>query len=101
MRHKYAAITGTKASPSPHYIDNQSAIDIGTNPVQLNRNRHMHARYFYYAEKHAENETKLIKIPSVDNIADLLVTFKDVTTFTRLTAIIKGHKMPNFPAQSS
>ena len=33
--------------PIPIFVDNQSAVTLGSNPIQSGRNLHMHARYFY------------------------------------------------------
>jgi hypothetical protein len=64
--------------PIPIYIDNSSAIDISTNPLQPNRNVHVHARYFYVRDLIVDKEN------TDDQVSDVLVTFKTYETFARI-----------------
>ena len=99
IRHKLAEIRGPfyleVVRPIPHLIDNQSVIDVGKNPVQPGRNRHMHCKYFFWMEHHPHT-TCLTKIASALNVSDILVTYKDPSNFHRLAAIVKGHELPSF-----
>jgi hypothetical protein len=100
IRHKLIEVTGMLESLvpiAPHLIDCSAVISVGKNPVQPGRNRHMHAKYFYYRELHKAGITCLTKIPSKDNMADLLVTYKDPSNFHNFNEIVKGHKEPNWP----
>ena len=100
IRNKGEQIQGPEApasadqKPIPHHIDNSATIDMAKNPVQPGRNRHMHARYFYWVD-HVKNKiTTPTKIPSKWNVADVLVTFKDAATFHRLAGILRGYAAP-------
>ena len=74
--------------PIPIYIDNSSAIDISSNPIQPGRNVHVHARYFYVRDLVLTKENKLVKIHTDDQVSDVLVTFKTYDTFARLRTLL-------------
>ena len=74
--------------PMPIYIDNSSSIDIMTNPIQPGRNLHIHARFFYIKDIVLVDDVALIKIGTDDQIADVLVTFKNFQTFHRLRTLL-------------
>ena len=81
----------------PVRVDNQQVIPIAEgNPIQLGRNRHMHARYWYYVYVQEEGEIKMGKVNSEENIADILVTFKTPKNFHYLVQMAKGYvKIPS------
>ena len=58
------------------FVDNQSALDIATNPVQPGRNLHIHARYFYVRDLVADKEICIYYLRTEDQIADIGCTFK-------------------------
>jgi hypothetical protein len=70
-------------------MDSQSAMGMAENPIQNRRNRHIHARYFYVRELIANETIQLHKIPTADNLADILATYKDACTFLRLIHLCK------------
>ena len=74
--------------PIPVCVDNSSAIDITSNPIQPGRNLHIHARYFYVRDFVVDQEYIIVKIGTDDQVADILVTFKDFPTFHRLRFLL-------------
>ena len=74
--------------PIPIYVDNSSAIDISTNPIQPGRNLHVHARYFYVRDLIVAKENMIVKIHTDDQVSDVLVTFKSYDTFARLRTLL-------------
>ena len=76
--------------PIPVFVDNQSAVTLGSNPIQNGRNLHMHARYFYVRDMIKEGEYLLHYLSTKDMISDVLVTFKGGPNHTRLCAIVMG-----------
>jgi hypothetical protein len=54
------------------------------NPIQNRRNRHIHARYFYVRDLMELGTISLHKVLSENNLADLLATYKNATTFLHL-----------------
>ena len=53
-------------SPIHVFIDNQSTINISSNPVQAGRNLHVHARYFYVRDLVYAKEYELLYDRPVD-----------------------------------
>jgi hypothetical protein len=76
--------------PIQIFVDNQSAIDISTNPVQSTRNLHVHARYFFVRDLVRIAAVKLYHLCSKDQLADILVTFKGTPSFHRLLRYLMG-----------
>ena len=76
--------------PITVHIDCKSVIDLARNPIQPGRNCHVHARYFYVRDLVADKEISLVKVATADNLADLMVTYKDPTNFHHLTRLVKG-----------
>jgi hypothetical protein len=72
------------------FVDNQSTIDISTNPIQPGRNLHVHARYFYIRDLVEAKVYDIMHLRSSDQIADILCTYKGVPNFSRLFALIMG-----------
>ena len=80
----------TPVMPIPIFVDNQSAILLGSNPIQNGRNLHMHARYFYVRDMVDVGEYTLEYLSTNDMISDILVTFKSGPNYTRLCALLMG-----------
>jgi hypothetical protein len=77
-------------SPIHVFIDNQSTINISSNPVQAGRNLHVHARYFYVRDLVYAKEYELLYLPSADQLGDLLCSFKGAPSYRRLAALFFG-----------
>jgi hypothetical protein len=90
IKHLTIGMGGKVTSPIPVFVDNQASIDLSSNPVASGRNVHMHARYFYMRYMVEEKEYRLIQMPTNEQIADVLCTFKGGATFARLIARILG-----------
>ena len=76
--------------PSAVFVDNQSTITVTENKVQPNRNLHIHARFFYAQDLVVAGEYILYHIPSADQVADILCTYKGPANFVRLYALLTG-----------
>jgi hypothetical protein len=76
--------------PIPIFVDNTSAIHLGTNPVQPGRNLHVHARYFYVRDLVKQGEYDLNHIGTKFQVADILCSGKDTRTFQFLRARCLG-----------
>jgi len=76
--------------PITIFVDNQAAIDIGSNPVQASRNLHMHARYFYVRDLVRMGVVKILHLASKDQLADILVTFKGSPCYNQLLRYLMG-----------
>ena len=85
-----AAIGMHPNMPIPIFVDNLSAIMLGSNPIQSGRNLHMHARYFYVRDMVALGEYALHHLGTNDMVSDILVTFKRGPNFSRLCALMMG-----------
>ena len=77
-------------TPIHVFIDNQSTINISSNPIQAGRNLHVHARYFYVRDLVYEKEYVLLYLPSADQVGDLLCSFKGTPNYRRLAALFFG-----------
>ena len=51
---------------------------------------HIEAKYFRIRDLVADGTFRLVKVPSADQQADLLVAFKGRSTFDRLRLAVKG-----------
>ena len=76
--------------PIDIFVDNQSTIDITTNPVHQSRNLHIHARYFYVKDLVLASLYKIWHLESAEQLADILVSFKSLETFQRLLPLLMG-----------
>jgi len=72
------------------FIDNQSTIQIGSNPIQPKRNLHIHARYFYIRDLVMGGDYSLHYCPTAIQVADLLCTYKGTLNFQNLYALLVG-----------
>ena len=70
------------------FVDNQAAIDFSHNPIQLGRNVHMHARFFYVRDLVTSTVYTVIKISTHDQIADVACSYKGQETFHKLNTRI-------------
>jgi hypothetical protein len=82
---------GAATKPIDIFVDNQSTIDIsGPNPIQMGRNLHVHARFFFIKQLVGWKDYALWHLPSGEQVADITVTFKGTGVFRCLFAIIMG-----------
>ena len=51
--------------------DNQSAIQIGKNPVQHSRTKHIDVRHYFLRDHEAKGDIHLTDVRSEDNLADI------------------------------
>jgi hypothetical protein len=72
------------------FVDNQSTIQLGSNPIQPKRNLHVHARFFYVRDLVLGNDYSLHYLPSTLQVADLLCTYKGIPNFQALYALLLG-----------
>ncbi|GKB24198.1 copia protein [Tanacetum coccineum] len=56
----------------PIMCDNKGAIDLSKNPVQHSRTRHIKIRHHFLRDNVQKGHISIEKVPSVDNIADIL-----------------------------
>ena len=82
---------GAATKPIDVFVDNQSTIDIsGPNPIQMGRNLHVHARFFFIKQLVIWKDYALWHLPSGEQVADITVTFKGTGVFRYLFGIIMG-----------
>ncbi|GJR66331.1 retrovirus-related pol polyprotein from transposon TNT 1-94 [Tanacetum coccineum] len=56
----------------PIMCDNKGAIDLSKNPVQHSRTKHIEIRHHFLRDNVRKGHISIKKVPSVDNIADIL-----------------------------
>ncbi|GJW55084.1 retrovirus-related pol polyprotein from transposon TNT 1-94 [Tanacetum coccineum] len=56
----------------PIMCDNKGAIDLSKNPVQHSRTKHIEIRHHFLRDNVQKEHISIKKVPSVDNIADIL-----------------------------
>ncbi|GJZ70956.1 retrovirus-related pol polyprotein from transposon TNT 1-94, partial [Tanacetum coccineum] len=56
----------------PIMCDNKGMIDLSKNPVQHSRTKHIDIRHHFLCDNVQKGHTSIKKVPSVDNIADIL-----------------------------
>ncbi|GJU27827.1 retrovirus-related pol polyprotein from transposon TNT 1-94 [Tanacetum coccineum] len=56
----------------PIMCDNKGAIDLSKNPVQHSRTKHIEIRHHFLRDNVQKGHVSIEKVPSVDNIADIL-----------------------------
>ena len=84
LRWLLSSLRHEQTEPSTINMDSSSAIGMAENPIQNRRNRHIHARYFYVRDLMELGTISLHKVLSENNLADLLATYKNATTFLHL-----------------
>ncbi|GKD62970.1 hypothetical protein Tco_1305078, partial [Tanacetum coccineum] len=57
----------------PIMCDNKGVIDLSKNPVQYSRTKHIKIRHHFLRDSVQKGHISLEKVPSVDNIADILM----------------------------
>ncbi|GKB27209.1 hypothetical protein Tco_0866610 [Tanacetum coccineum] len=57
----------------PIMCDNKGAIDLSKNPVQHSRTKHIEIRHHFLRDNVQKGHISIEKVPSVDNIADILM----------------------------
>lgn len=86
-----AFLGGRNIRPIDVFVDNQSTIDIsGPNPLQPGRNLHVHARFFFIKQLTGWKDYKIWHLPSGEQVADIMVTFKGAGIFKYLFVLIMG-----------
>ena len=80
--------------PTPIYTDSSSAKTIveGKHPAQFKGTKHMERRMFASQQANQLKLTKIRKVMSPGNPADVLATFKDPQSFMKMRDVIMGHK---------
>ena len=63
------------------YEDNQSCIDYTNNPIQYKRTKHIDQRYHFIKDQALLRTIDIRKIPTQDNLADILTKPLEVTQF--------------------
>jgi hypothetical protein len=81
-------MTGPLQGPVEVFVDNQSTIDITTNPVNKNRNLHIHARYFYVRDLVQAGFYNIWHLESKHQLADIIVSFKGTENFKHLLPLL-------------
>ncbi|GKD41536.1 retrovirus-related pol polyprotein from transposon TNT 1-94, partial [Tanacetum coccineum] len=56
----------------PIMCDNKGAIDLSKNPVQHSRTKHIEIRHHFLCDNVQKGHISIEKVPSIDNIADIL-----------------------------
>jgi hypothetical protein len=78
-------------SPVEIFVDNRSTIDITSgNPIQPGRNLHVHARYFFVRDCVIDKYYIIHHLPSTEQVADILCTYKSSATFAHLFKFLLG-----------
>jgi hypothetical protein len=73
---KVHSLCGKRQDTVRVFIDNQSALDIASNPIQPGRNVHIHARYFYVRDLVNSGDIAIYYLPTDDQIADIGCAYK-------------------------
>lgn len=76
--------------PIPIFVDNEATVHVASNPVQTDRNLHIHARYFYVRDMVDCGEYMVLHLGTKDQVSDILVTYKTVGNFQRLRSLLTG-----------
>ncbi|GJU94717.1 retrovirus-related pol polyprotein from transposon TNT 1-94 [Tanacetum coccineum] len=63
---------GVQLDDVPIMCDNKGAIDLSKNPVQHSRTKHIKIRHHFLRDNVQKGHISIRKVPSVDNIADIL-----------------------------
>ncbi|GKD21495.1 retrovirus-related pol polyprotein from transposon TNT 1-94, partial [Tanacetum coccineum] len=77
----------------PIMCDNKGAIDLSKNPVQHSRTKHIKIRHHFLRDNVQKGHISIKKVPSVDNIADILTKplKRELFNYLRLSLGIMGH----------
>ena len=70
------------------YIDNQSTISIVKNPVFHQRTKHIEIRHHFIRDANGKHLIQVLKVPTEENVADLLTKGFDGTRFNYLVVHI-------------
>ncbi len=79
-------------------VDCDSAVSMAENMIPSSRSSHIHMRFFYVRQLHDEDIIILERIDTKDQLADLLVTYKNTPNFDRLMHLSLLEMAPTFPA---
>ncbi|GJS30709.1 retrovirus-related pol polyprotein from transposon TNT 1-94 [Tanacetum coccineum] len=72
----------------PIMCDNKGAIDLSKNPVQHSRTKHIEIRHHFLRDNVQKGHILIKKVPSVDNIADILTKPLKRESFNYLRACV-------------
>ncbi|GJZ39949.1 retrovirus-related pol polyprotein from transposon TNT 1-94 [Tanacetum coccineum] len=72
----------------PIMCDNKGAIDLSKNPVQHSRTKHIEIRHHFLRDNVQKGHISIEKVPSVDNIADILTKPLKRESFNYLRACV-------------
>ncbi|GKA55329.1 hypothetical protein Tco_0754278 [Tanacetum coccineum] len=77
----------------PIMCDNKGAIDLSKNPVQHSRTKHIEIRHHFLCDNVQKGHISIEKVPSVDNIADILTKplKRESFNYLRLSLGMKEH----------
>ena len=75
---------GVNCDKVPLLCDNESAINIGHNPVQHSRTKHIEIRHHFIRDHIARGDIELGYIPTKDQLADIFTKPLDEARFTFL-----------------
>ncbi len=74
--------------------DSQPAINTQKRNVSQSKIRHIKTKYHYIRQLIYEGWTKLVKINTADQVADMATKVLSSTTAAKFTHIILGHRRP-------
>ena len=63
------------SGPFKMFEDNQGGIALATNALTTNRTKHIDVRYHFFRQCVQRNQVKVIWIPTLDMVADILTKF--------------------------
>ena len=73
------------------FVDCDSAISMAENFIPSSRSSHIHMRFFYVRQLHDEDRIILERIDTKEQLADLLVTYKNKPNFDHLMRLSRGY----------
>ena len=72
-------------------VDCDSAITMAENFIPSSRSSHIHMRFFYVRQLHDECIIKLVHVNTKEQLADIMVTYKDKRNFEYLMCKSRGY----------
>lgn len=81
---------GLKQGPIKIYEDNQPCIKIAENPINSDRTKHIHVRFFFVRERVQRNEIQLEYKPTNEMVADCLTKSLESTKVVGFRKAIMG-----------
>ena len=89
--HIVEAVGGHKQWNIPIYIDNTRARELVTSPLQPGANGHLDAKYFSIREHNESGLFQSTPVSTEENVADIMVTWKNGKNFHQLAKWLKGY----------